>query len=122
MDIVVLQALIAACFIAVSLWWYRRSAGERSWAAGCVLWVAWVAFGAISLFYLAASGPEAALFGGILTWAFCVAGVMLGSRLLIQASPARADDVRWLTTVFILGSGVLGFACMWLLLGSVLRS
>jgi len=88
MDIVVLQALIAACFIAVSLWWYRRSAGERAWAAGCVLWVAWVAFGAISLFYLAASGPEAALFGGILTWAFCVAGVMLGSRLLIQALPS----------------------------------
>lgn len=117
-----LQLLIAAGFIGASLWWYRHRLGEPSGAAGCVLWIGWGVFGGLSLVYLAASGPEALLFGGVVTWACCMAGTVLGSRLLMRAFPARADDIWYLTTVFIFGSGLLGFATVWWLLGEALAN
>ena len=109
MDIAVLQTLIAAGLLGASLWWYRRNIGEKSGNAGRVLWVVWVVFGIASLVILAASGLEAVLLGGAVTWAFCVAGTVLGSRLLVRSFRNREQDIWALTLVFALGYALLGF-------------
>ena len=89
MDIAVPHALISAGLLGVSLWGYRRNIGEESGNAGWVLWVLWVVFGTLSLVILAANGPEAVLLGGVATWVYCVAGTVLGSRLLARSFPGR---------------------------------
>lgn len=83
--IVALQRLIGAGLLGVSLWWYRRTPRERSGHAGRVLWVVWVVFLILSLVTLAVIGLGALLLGGFVTWVFCVAGTVLGSRLLARA-------------------------------------
>lgn len=109
LDLVVLQSLISAGLFGVSLWWYRRNLGDKSGNAGRVLWAVWVIFGILSLVILAAIGLEALVLGGIVTWAFCVAGTVLGSRLLVRSFRNHEQDVWALTLVFGLGYGLLGF-------------
>ena len=86
LDLIVLQALAATGLLLVSLWWYRRHRGEKSGNAGLALWVVWVVFGILSLVILAASGLATVVLGGAVTWPFCVAGTVLGSRLLVRSS------------------------------------
>ena len=109
MDIVALQAIVAAGLLGFSLWWYRRNLGEKTGHAGRVLWLLWIVFGLLSLVILTASGPEAVLLGSFVTWIFCVAGTVLGSRLLSRSFPARSDDFAGLALIFALGSMLLGF-------------
>ena len=104
MGIAVLHSLIAAVLLGVSLWWYRRNIGGQSGNAGWVLWLVWVVFGILSLVILAASGPEAVLLGGLVTWIFCVAGTVLGSRLLAGSFRSREQDFWGLATLFAAGS------------------
>jgi hypothetical protein len=113
LKIAVLQALIASGLLGVSLWWYRRNLGEESGHAGWALWVLWVAFGILSLVILAANGPEAMLFGGVVTWVACVAGTVLGSRLLARSFRSREPEFSTLTTVFAAGSALLVFLLVW---------
>ncbi len=109
MNVVVLHSLIAAGLISVSLWWYRRNIGGQSGNAGWVRRVLWVVFGILSLVILAASGPEAVLFGGVVTWVSCVAGTVLGSRLLARSYRSREPTFEALALLFAGGSALLVF-------------
>lgn len=120
-DIVALQTLIGAGLVGVSVWWYRRTPRERSGHAGRVLWLIWVVFFTLSLVTLAVIGLGALLLGGIVTWVFCVAGTVLGSRLLVRSYRNREQDIWALTLVFTLGSVSLGFFLALLLLSPALR-
>ena len=113
MYVVALQAFIAAGLLGVSLWWYRRNIGGGSGSAGWILWVLWVVFGILSLVILVASGPEAVLFGAVLTWFFCVAGTGMGSRLLARSFRSREQDFWRLNALFTAGSALLVFVIVW---------
>jgi hypothetical protein len=122
LDVLVPQLLIAASLLGISLWWYRRNLGEKSGHAGRVLWFVWVIFGVLSLVILVFLGLEALLLGGAVTWIFCVAGTLLGTHLLMRSFPARASEFGAFALVFALGSALLGFFVVLILVGSVLRS
>lgn len=122
MDVLVPQLLISASLLGISLWWYRRNLGEKSGHAGRVLWFVWVVFGILSLVILAFFGVEALLLGGAVTWIFCVTGTLLATHLLMRSFPARASEFGAFALVFALGSALLGFFLVLILVGSVLRS
>lgn len=113
LDIVVLLALIAAGFLGVSLWWYRRNIGGKSGSAGWRLWFLWVGFGILALAILAANGWTAVLIGGIVTWAFCVVGTVLGSLLLARSNRRREQDYWGLAWLFAVGSALLLLIIVW---------
>jgi hypothetical protein len=120
MNVVVLQLIIATGLLGASLWWYRRNIGDESGNAGWVLWVLWVVFGILSLIVLVASGPEAVLFGGVLTWFMCVAGTGLGSRLLARSFRSHEQEVWKLSVLFAGGSALVVFVIVWTQLQSAL--
>ena len=120
--VVVLQTLIAAGLLGISLWWYKRRGGMEAGEAGRLLWAVWVGFGILSLVVFAVIGLAAVLLGGVVTWAFCVAGTVLGSRLLVRSDRSHEQDIWALTLVFALGYGLLGFFLTLVLVGPVLRS
>ena len=122
LDIVAVQTLIGAGLLGGSLWWYRRTPYEGSGHAGRVLWVVWIVFLVLSLGILAVIGLDALLLGGAVTWAFCVAGTVLSSRLLVRAYRNREQDIWALTLVFALGSALLGSFFPMFTVSQVLRS
>jgi hypothetical protein len=110
---VLLQTLVAAGLLGVSLWWYRRDLGERSTNAGCALWLAWIVFGIVSVSVVVLIKPRggddlnAMLLGIVVAWVFCGAGIVLGLRLLMRASPDFARELIGLTMLLALGLAML---------------
>jgi hypothetical protein len=82
----------------------------------------WVVFGILSLIILAVSGLAAVVLGGAVTWPFCVAGTVLGSRLLVRSSRNREQDIWALSLVFALGTALLGFVSLMFLVRSALTN
>lgn len=113
MNVVVLNALVAAVLLGVSLWRYKRHVGKSSARSGWVLWVLWVVYGVLSLTILGASGKGTMVIGGVVTWAFCVTGTTLGSRLLARADRRREPTYSAMATLFALVSGLLVFVLVW---------
>jgi hypothetical protein len=110
---VVVQALVAAGLLGASLWWYRRSPGGASANAGCALWLAWIVFGILSagsLVWIGTRGGDgvaAMLFGLLLAWIVCGAGIVLGLRMVKRSSPDFARELLGLTMLLAMGLAML---------------
>ena len=118
MNLVVLQALVATGLLSVSMWWYRRSRAEASATAGCGLWLLWIVFGIVSVIALVLITPrgdgglDALLLGTVVAWVSCGAGIVLGLRLLMRASPDFAQELVGLTLLLAIGLAMLTFMAL----------